>query len=793
MLSPRWRKILRDLWGNKARTALVVLSIAVGVFAVGVIVASQMILGTDLSASYRQTNPAHASLYTNATDETIITVRRLPGVAAAEGRASVRARTEETPDQWRDLEMLVIPDYENMEVTKVLPVAGAREPDEREIFLERASLAELGLVLGDTLLIEMPDGEQRTLTISGVSHDLNIPSAVFNPTLQGYINPATQEWLVGERYFSQIDILIDDPTPTEPEIRAVAEIVKDKIENGGESVRRIYVPIPGKHWADELIQPLLTILVVLGFLTLLLSGFLVVNTISAILAQQVRQIGVMKTIGAETGQLIQMYLATVFIFGLLSLLISIPLGAWSTYAFVNFVANLLNFFAIPFKMPAEALALQIGVGLLVPLLAAIVPIVSGARLTVLQALSSYGLGKGGFGKNPIDHLLERVRGLPRPVLISLRNTFRRKGRLALTLSTLVLGGAIFIAVLSVYSSLMATLDEALAYWNYDLDVGLTRPYRIDQILATAESIPGVVAAESWSGASTRRLRPDGTESNNIFLLAPPAETRMINPRLLAGRWLLPTDENAIVVNSIVLEEDPDIEVGQPITLKLGEREGEWQVVGIVQGVLTGPIMYANYPYFARENRFVGRAGQLQVILDRHDGAYQQQMATLIHDTFEAAGMDVASTETTESIRENVIVQFNILVTFLTIMAVLIAVVGALGLTGTMSINVLERSREVGVMRAIGASDRSVLNIFLTEGILIGLMSWVLGGLLAFPISQALSYTVGIAFLDAPLTYTFSTFGAGLWLILVLILAALSSWWPSWRASRLTVRDVLAYE
>jgi len=390
-------------------------------------------------------------------------------------------------------------------------------------------------------------------------------------------------------------------------------------------------------------------------------------------------------------------------------------------------------------------------------------------------------------------LLERVRGLPRPVLISLRNTFRRKGRLALTLSTLVLGGAIFIAVLSVYSSLMATLDEALAYWNYDLDVSLNRVYRIDQILAAAEDIPGVVAAESWSGNSARRLRPDGTESNSIFVLAPPAETRMINPRLLEGRWLLPDDENAIVVNSIVLEEDPDIQVGHSLTLKFGERESQWQVVGIVQGVLSGPIAYANYPYFAHENRFVGRAGQVQIILDRHDGAYQREMATLIQERLEAAGIDVAGTTTTDSIRENTVVQFNILVTFLAIMAVLIAVVGALGLTGTMSINVLERSREVGVMRAIGASDQSVLNIFLTEGILIGFISWCFGSLLSIPISQALSYTVGVAFLDAPLIYTFSTFGAALWLVLVLVLAALSSWWPSWRASRLTVRDVLAYE
>ncbi len=138
-------------------------------------------------------------------------------------------------------------------------------------------------------------------------------------------------------------------------------------------------------------------------------------------------------------------------------------------------------------------------------------------------------------------------------------------------------------------------------------------------------------------------------------------------------------------------------------------------------------------------------------------------------------------------------QFDIIILFLAIMAILIAIVGALGLTGTMSINVLERSREIGVMRAIGASNGSILRIFLAEGMLIGLLSWLIGALFAFPISQLLSDVVGVAFADAPLSHTFSTSGACLWLVIVLILAALSSWWPSWRASRLTVRDVLAYE
>jgi putative ABC transport system permease protein len=146
-----------------------------------------------------------------------------------------------------------------------------------------------------------------------------------------------------------------------------------------------------------------------------------------------------------------------------------------------------------------------------------------------------------------------------------------------------------------------------------------------------------------------------------------------------------------------------------------------------------------------------------------------------------------------SVREDVENTVNIIVSFLAIMAILIAIVGGLGLMGTMSINALERTREIGVMRAVGASDGSVVRVFLVEGIFIGALSWLIGAVLALPISKLLSDAVGVALTEAPLSYTFSTNGALLWLAIALILAAMASFLPARSASRLTVREVLAYE
>ena len=87
MLTPRWRKIVRDLWHNKARTLIVVLSIAVGVFAVGMIVSTQIMLAEDMSSGYLSTNPASAYLYLGQFDDDMVEmVRRMDGVQEAEGR-----------------------------------------------------------------------------------------------------------------------------------------------------------------------------------------------------------------------------------------------------------------------------------------------------------------------------------------------------------------------------------------------------------------------------------------------------------------------------------------------------------------------------------------------------------------------------------------------------------------------------------------------------------------------------------------------------------------------------------
>ncbi len=794
MLNPRWRKVLADLGANKARTILVVLSIAVGVFAIGMVGGSSVLMRDALRTAYRATNPASAQIYTGDPfgDDLLEAIERMRTVGEAEGRRTLTVRVQTGTGQWRTLQLVALADYADIRINKVLAAGGTWPPPDRALLAERSSLRFLGAGLGDTLLIELSDGRQRRFPIAGVAYDLGQVSSFFANMVYGYVTLDTLEWLGEPSGYNQVLFTVASQAEDKAHIERVARAVRDKIEKAGYAVAMTYVPDPFEHWSEDVGRAMFLILTVLGIMSLALSGFLVVNTITALMTAQVRQVGIMKAVGARGGQIIGMYLVGVLAFGVLALLIAIPLGILGAHGFAAFTAGMLNYDVGGYRLPLGVLLQQAAAGLLIPVLAALYPVLHGTRISVREAVSDYGLG-GATRRGWLDTIMERVRGLSRPMLLSLRNTFRRKGRLAITLTTLTLAGAIFIGVLSVRDSLLATLDDSFRYWKYDVQVEFSRAYRTGHLERAALRIPGTVKAESWMIRSARRVRPDGLEGNTLFVVGPPPATDLLQPIILQGRWLLPADENAIVINTDVARQEPGLRVGDEMVLKFGPRKTRWRIVGLVRGIFSGPMAYATYPYLAEVVRDAGRGERVLVVTEQHDASYTAEIARGLEDEFRRLGMRISSVQTLPDLRRSIVSMMNVLVVFLLVMAVLLAVVGGLGLAGTMSINVLERTREIGVLRAVGAADRAVIAIVLVEGILIGLLSWLVGAILGYPFGAALSAAVGQSMFNAPLTFRFSVGGVGLWLLLVVLLAAVASIVPAWNASRLTVRDVLAYE
>ena len=790
---PRWRKVLRDIWSNKTRTMLVVFSIAAGIFAIGTINTTQIILAHDLNAVYSTINPPSAIIGVSPFKEDVLdAVRAMPEVKEADARRTISVRVKTGAGEWNDMNLYAVRDYHDIRVDKILPEVGAWPPPDKQILLERQSLSLINARIGDAVTIELPDGKRRTLPIAGTTHHLLLAPAKFTGVAYAYVNMDTLEWLGMTREFTALNFIVKENDGDKDHIERVAEKVRRKIENSGRTVFTTFVPTPGKHPASDALEPLLLVLSALSYMTLLMSGFLVINTINALLGQQLKQIGIMKSIGALSRQLIGIYIVMIIVFGLLALAIAIPLGALGAYALTHYVGGLVNFEIISSPIQPPVLALQFIFGLLVPFLAALIPIISGVTVSVREAIYSE-TQAAGFGNGLVDQILHRVRGLPAPLLLALRNSVRAKARLALTLTTLVIGGAAFIGVYSVRASLLQTLDNAITYRDYDAEIRFSRPYRLEAVTQVAESVDGVDWVEGWGFSVGRRIRDDDTESGSIQIFAPPANTRMIKPTILSGRWLLPDDANAVVINTDLLRDEADIKVGDEIVLKINAKEKTYRVVGITRGILAGAYAYINYPYYSSQVAGEsGRVGILQIRFKGHDSDIHTRVTQTLETTFKV-DYSVSSIRPTPNAVRSVREQFNILIVFLFIMAAIVGVVSALGLSGAMSMNVLERTREIGVMRSLGASDMSVLMVFLLEGIFIGVASWIGGSIFAYPLSVILSNQVGDSLVRAPLLYIFPPEGVALWLLGSIALATIATFAPAHRASMLSVREVLSYE
>jgi putative ABC transport system permease protein len=387
----------------------------------------------------------------------------------------------------------------------------------------------------------------------------------------------------------------------------------------------------------------------------------------------------------------------------------------------------------------------------------------------------------------------RVRGLPRPVLLSLRNAFRRKGRLFLTMGTLIVAGTLFISVMGVRASLMAETDNILDVWfDYEIMLNLDGDYHSDGIERRAGSLPGVMRAEGRTGVQGQRIKPDGTEGATFPIDGLSPGTDFIHPTLLSGRWLQKGDRKALVLGSSLVEDMPDVRVGDEMTVKIRGQEYEWEVVGIAYMPFE-PSAWADFDYVSSIAGVPGQASWMLVRIEDKGGESQSEMAAALEDRLKEGGVRVEQSTTVDTLSSSWKGQFEFLVSFLMAMAAMTALIGALGLAGMMSLNVMERTREIGIMRSIGAANTMIAGVVLTEGLFIGILSWALAIPISLPMNLLLNSMIGQMVFRQPLAFVFTPSGLAIWLAIIVVISIVASLLPAFRATRMSVRETLAYE
>jgi putative ABC transport system permease protein len=792
MLTPRWHKVVRDLFSNKTKTILVVLAIAVGLFAFGSVFITQDVLVKDMDSQYRAVNSANIVFYSSAFDRNLLRwIGEQPEVGQVQGQASYMLKMY-SGDKTYNLTLIAYADYSDIRINKITPQSGTWPPARQDLVFERASLPLSQAGLGDKVKVELSSGRQFELTIAGTAHDLNAFPGNMVPLPTAYVSFQTLEWLGFPGHPNQINIVTKRDITSIPELETIASSLKQRLQERGLAVYSTQVKDAGEHWAKSTTQSFILILSGLGIFALILSAFLIVNTITALVAQQRKQIGMMKAIGGTGKQIIVLYLVTVGLYGLLALLIALPVSLLLGYFFINLVANLLNIDILHFYLPLRVLFLEIGAALLVPALAAIVPILGGVKISVREALTDYGISdqnqSGWF-----DRILLQLNLFSRPVRLALRNTFRRKARLALTLGTLILAGTLFIGVMNIRASINHEFNSLFnKYYNWDFTLGLDSQYPVKSIETRALAVPGVEAVDSQGGAEVQRLKADGSKGANFNIIGVRQDHNFLLPDIKTGRWLQSGDKNALVLTSTLADDMPDVRVGDRIQLKVNGQVRDWEIVGIIPQTWDRTA-YADFDYLARLQGTPGLTSSIYVRTSQKDGASQSAMAEMVESRLKQSGIGVSSSLTQQTIVSANAGQVDFLIYFLLIMAVLSALIGALGLMGMMSLNVMERTREIGVMRSIGAASRSIAAVVITEGLIIGIISWLVAIPISIPMSLVFNSLLGNLLFGSTLAFFFSPAGILIWLAIVMGMAFVASLLPAYRAMRMSIRETLAYE
>ncbi len=785
-MNVRRTKIVRDLLANKSRSLLVILAVAVGVAAFGLMITGRVVLEENLRDGYAGTQPAHAVLSLSLFDDGLLKhVQALDYVLLADARRVDQARLLSRTNTWLSLQIDTLPDFNSASINKLTVEEDSLfPPPVNSILLER-SLKNI-MDVGDSIQVEMLNGDKHELRVSGFVNDLSHPPSEISFSGFGYISPDTADALGFDNDYNQLLVVFANAASRSDVEIQTTKLVKD-LERAGYQVFSAPVPPPDKYILGDNMTSVLFILNALGLLTLILSAFLVTSVMSAIMSQQVTQIGILKSLGGRIPQTISLYFQEVLLFGLLSLLLAIPMGLVGGYFLADGVATGMNFNVQHFSLPVITLVLQAISALLAPVLASSFPIVSGSMITIREAISNYKPESG----TRLGWL--RLFGeLPQLVNLSVRNTFRRKGRLVLTFVALLLAGAMFIAIIGIRQSMRAALSDLQNDLNYDVGIDFARPYPVSKMARETLELDGVRAVETWAVDHGRLVFNDDHLSGSIILYGVPEGTQMTRPGVIHGSWLSSGAGRGIFVNADFLDLSPNLKVGSVITLNIAGREEQWTILGSSgRGFI--PVAYVFYDDLVNETSQDGLANRLVIQTTRTDPVFQSAIESSVLARLDRINFDVLGSQTTTQLKETSAAQMDILIVLLLAMVVLIALVGGLGLAITMSLNIIERTREIGILRSLGAQNGVVRRVVVVEGLVIGLISWAVSIPCSIPLAVWLGDTLGLSLLARPLDYIFSVPAVLMWFCLMIAISIIASIIPAQNAARLTIRDALVYE
>jgi putative ABC transport system permease protein len=790
MLSASLRKSVSDLTRRRARTAFAVLTLALAVasisfFAVPTLIDRAM---QDEARVGLLADVTVAMQPLALTDSQLGELRALPNVAAVEPRSIVDVRVL-VGERRAAARVIGVRDFAEQGVDTVRVESGAFPgPGELLADVQDANVGVYDGRAGDTLTVLGAGGSTSELAVSGRGRSLPGGEQVQDENvIVLYATTATVAELSGESGFGELALRLDDPSATGAG-QAVAA-VRSYLTTvpgfaGFTNLPDVRAPgnWPGKADTEQFAK----LLGVITVLALLSAVVLISNTMSTLVAEQTREIGVMRAIGARRRQVALVYLRTTMLLGASGALLGIVLGIVTSSLLARTFGTMFWAVDVGFGVDPTVVLISAVVGLVAPPLAALPAIRRGLRVDLREALEASGSAVG--GQDAVDRALRRAAFLPRTMQIGLRNAGRRKRRSLATAAIVALAVANLLAVLGLGAA--ATESTRAAWGDHLEDVQVsTRGRAILDARAEEEirATPGVAEAEP---VLKNAVELAGEEAVVWALERDP----LFRYRLTDGRWFTAAEEDgrqrvAVVERNIA--QIVGVGVGDRVTLTTAAGDAEFEIVGIARNQQEeGTALYVPLTT-AREllDRPVG-ATAYWIKMESPAPAFVDRTTSLVEDRLAALGYEISSEITYIAERDEVAAN-RTLTRVIAVLGFVIVAISMVGLANAVTTNVLERTREIGVLRSIGARARDVRRIFLTEGITLAICGWLVGIPLGYALDRLLVRLVW-EFVDVRLPVVFPPWNIVTALIGTVALALLVLILPVRRAVRFRPGAALRY-
>ncbi|TMR95066.1 ABC transporter permease [Nonomuraea basaltis] len=803
-------KLRRDLRASWSRFALMVVALTVSLTVFGGLLAAWASIGRETSGAYMSTEPASATIVLDhgidATRMAAIAaeVRRRPGVLEATGRTQFDTPIEVNGQpQTLPLQVFVAaPDDAMRMATFDLRQEGRWPPAPGEILIGEDSLGLLDVTPGDALTVTPPGKEPVRLRVAGTVYDPSLAPSPQEQRGHAYLSAAALQ----PALLDQLKIQVAEPgqqTPSRDRDTVVAiagQVGAWLQQDKGLAIAEIQVPTPYAHPHQWQADVLLISLMAGGAAALLLSTILVANMLNNLFTQQIPQIGIMKAIGASAGRIRRLYLAMILLVAAAATLLALAPATVIGRYLLGTLLEILGIQSIDLAAPWWAYAVILAAGLGLPPLMALVPLIRAGRITVRAAIDHHGATSkpGGAGAR-----LSRFRSLDRGLLMALRNTVRRPARFWLSVGMLAGAGAVFVAGMSLNSGTQAVDEQRKQQRYWDVEAQLDVPAQQDAVTSAVRQVPGVARVEAWKRAQIgiagpgqlpfSRTYPDQGHGS-VAVSTVPADPVASPPPLLQGRWLKPDETGAVVLSQIVRDATvPGLGAGDTVRLFIDGKPSTWRIAGIVEEREgNGAGVYTTAQGLADATRQPSLVNQLRVITTGHDEQTRQAVAAAVDQALTGAGVKAGHAASVSRTNAASAGHMGPVLLVLLGVALPLGVVGAIGLATTMSANILDRTREFGVMHAIGARPKTVRRIVVAEGIFLALASCVVAALPALGLTAVLGAGLGNLFTKAPLPFRVSALAVGIWIVLSVLGAVLATEAAASRASRITVREALTY-